>query len=440
MEDRVCPTLSVVQSGSTLLISGVPVNTGATLGLVVTETSQGIFRVMDGTTFKGSFPASNITMNFISRNSTPVTLNLGGFTLPGNLLVNAGLGIVNNPGTHGMGIGNGTIGGNITYLGGSGNEDLYLGLDYQGHNTLGGNLAIGGNVLFSPTKAGNNVPTNLLNVLITTATAVAGTNVTIGGSVTAVNVGLIELGGGSSVGGNVTVSSSSLTTPEFAFFDGVIGKSLTVSGTVNGVQLLIGSNAPTAQVKGSVLVNTGVGASTVDLAAGAVINGSATINSGPEADTYTIDGNINGSLAVSTGAGADSYEESGNVDGSVKLVEGNGSNLATTFSGAIAGNLTIIQGNGNNAAGGGVTVTGSVAGMLSYTGGNGTDALSITPAAAAFYNISVCFGTNTAANAYTLTFNANDTLTGTIKGKGGNNTFNQNGANLLPTLLFINFP
>ena len=141
LEDRFCPTLSVVQSGSTLLISGTPVNPGGTLGLVVTETSQGTFKVMDGTTFKGSFPASNITMNFASRNNTEVTINLDGNVLPGNLLINAGTGILKQPGTTGVGIENGTIGGNLTYLGGSGYEVLYLGLDPAGKNTAGGTNA-----------------------------------------------------------------------------------------------------------------------------------------------------------------------------------------------------------------------------------------------------------------------------------------------------------
>ena len=180
---------------------------------------------------------------------------------------------------------------------------------------------------------------------------------------------------------------------------------------------------------------SGSGPLAFDMAAGSVLLGDAILTSGTGNDTYSIAGSILGSLTVNTGDGVNTFAFSGNVGVSVNLTEGNGPNGATTFSGSVGYNLTIIQGNGANAVGG-VTVSGSVGGLLSYTGGNGTDALSIIPGSAAYYNINVSFGTNTAANAYSLTFNANDMLSGSIQSKSGDYTFNEDSAYLMPSLGF----
>ena len=273
------------------------------------------------------------------------------------------------------------------------------------------------------------------------------TSCTIGGNLTVSNTLEVTLSGTTSVGGYVSMSSGSVTTQEFLFEDGKVGKSLTATAGAGGLALEIGTGTGAAvNIAGSVTAKTGVGQSTsafpyndFTFASGSTIGGDVSLTSAGGADSFSIGASLNGSLAVNAGDGANTFALTGNVGGSVSLIEGNGADGATTFSGSVSGNLTITQGNGANATGG-VTVTGSVAGLLKYTGGNGTDALSITPAAAAFYDIAVCFGTNTAASAYTLTLNANDTISGSIKGKGGNNTFTQGSAILLPTLVFINFP
>ena len=246
LEDRVCPVLSVGRSGTLLVISGAPVDAGGA-GVVVTETSQGIFRVKDGTALKGSFPASSIYMNFSTRANVPVTLNLGGFVLAGSVSINAGVGLQKSPGTMGVGIENGIIDGNVTYVGGSGNENLYLGLDFQGHNPMDGankNLVIKGNVLFTP-RVGNKPLINEANELLTSYPDTSGgqTSCAIGGNVTTTNTEVVTFSNTSSVGGYVSVSSGSLTTQEFLDIDGTVGKYVVANGGVGGLDLEIGETA-----------------------------------------------------------------------------------------------------------------------------------------------------------------------------------------------------
>ena len=72
-------------------------------------------------------------------------------------------------------------------------------------------------------------------------------------------------------------------------------------------------------------------------------------------------------------------------------------------------------------------------GPFTWASGNGSDALTLGPG---FYNVNFLFGTGTNH----LTLDPGTVLTGIVRGQGGANTFDQNGATLLPPLSFIDFP
>ncbi|MFO0842932.1 MAG: hypothetical protein U0797_11130 [Gemmataceae bacterium] len=164
---------------------------------------------------------------------------------------------------------------------------------------------------------------------------------------------------------------------------------------------------------------------------------------------------VNGSLFYTGGTGPDSIVVGTNsaVGGNASFDLGNGNNslmdgAGSTYSGdvtifggndvtkiglngTIDGGLTLFAGNGTNT----VNVTRVPSGLFRFRGGNGADTLTLR--GAGVYNMDASFGTGTNK---LDTDQADLILSGTVMGSGGDNTFDQGAATLLPPLFFIDFP
>lgn len=119
LEDRWCPSVNFSSNNGTLLITGSSSNPGGSIA--ITETAANTIAVTDGgnpvTTQTG---IKNVTVKLTSADDN-VAVNLGGFTLQGNLNINLG------SGTNVLSLGNGTIGGELKVAAGSGTDHVTLG-------------------------------------------------------------------------------------------------------------------------------------------------------------------------------------------------------------------------------------------------------------------------------------------------------------------------
>lgn len=140
LEDRFCPSLTVQSVGANLLLSGSP-----TSSLQITGAGGLSYHLMDGSKNLGTYSFSNLTMN-LTLYPAPITINLMGQTLTGNVVMSVGTGNVSGSmGVPSITVEDGRVGGSITMTGGRGNEFLDLGQS-TGTNplTVGGNLTVVG--------------------------------------------------------------------------------------------------------------------------------------------------------------------------------------------------------------------------------------------------------------------------------------------------------
>jgi hypothetical protein len=255
LEARDCPSLSVQLLGSSLLITGTP---AGTTGLTIQGTG-GKYSVTDGATVKGTFGATNISMNLDHYNE-PITINLGGQTLGGNVLMSLGTGNLSPTlGANSVTIDNGTVGGSITVVNGSRNETLQL-----GHSTGTLSLHVGGNVTVSSSIGSAQGQFFLYD------TSSIGGQLLLNG-VPNVEISELNPGTGATVGGAVTVSDARTGSPLSLAVDGLsVLKSLTVYGSPlsgpagkgDSVVFSSGVAGKEPTVQGNTLLNLGEGVNT----------------------------------------------------------------------------------------------------------------------------------------------------------------------------------
>src|SRR5579862_2028874 len=98
LEARDCPSLTEVLSGSTLFIYGLPTlnsTYAGTGGLKILGKANNSFQVTDAGVNQGHFIAQNISVRLVNHIGTSITVDLGGFTMSGNLTFNMGTGAQN---------------------------------------------------------------------------------------------------------------------------------------------------------------------------------------------------------------------------------------------------------------------------------------------------------------------------------------------------------
>jgi len=383
LEDRHCPSLLISVAGSNLVISGTP-----TAALTITGAGGTTCTIMDGSHSYGTYAISNLTLN-LQQYTAPITIDLKGQTLGGNVLLSVGQGNVSGA-SEPILIEAGTVGGSVTLAGGTGNENLRLGAPVGAANTL----HVGGSVHFVGHNgfAGNNNELDLN----------AGSSV--GGSLSTTLVSTVEIGeasSGSQVGRGLSVNDYGALFPLTLEINGtstvsggasVTGTSISSGGT--GDRFIVGH---AATIIGNTTANLGDGINVWEL--GGTFDGSVNLGGGGGVEpgggtalnTIELDdgnpldtGTFNGNLSATTGIGSTVllFESGTTVNGNLNLNFGNGNNdlgggpFGGVFQGSVFGNITINLGNGNNTASIG---NAPIGGRFNWTSGNGNDSLTLDP-------------------------------------------------------------
>jgi hypothetical protein len=444
LEARDCPAFNISYTSSLLLIRGHPtlpfVNPGDGLQLNLVGGLVRVTEVGGATTITyGSYrPPQTIQVSLDYNTDHDLTVNMNGGRLPSNLLLNLGKGNTDVLSPHFDNIINGTLGGNLTILGGVGGEFINLG-DFLGTQPVviqGDTQAVLGN---QPTPIGG----DFLNVnpgsqLFGRLTGNGVDNITIG--LPGVGPGVVH----KDVSLNVAVSKN-------------VGKLFILDGEVDGNVSFQGSpviepffsdsvvigDAPTstAVVLGSVTAALGNGTGVFEIEAGSSVNGSVFLTGALGDDDVALDGAVLGSVQMNLRSGNNTVEfgPSGLVLGDLSISADNGNNDLTNFNGTVDGNLTFHLGNGDDS----LTIANAPGGRLSWTSGNGNDSVTLAPPTAnQVWNVNIQFGTGDD----TLTLagaGMGELLTGRVDGGGRiiANVFNQ-GANwtLVSPFTLSNFP
>jgi hypothetical protein len=359
LEDRFCPALTIHSHGPDLLITGTP--TMSLAGVTITGVGGTNFDIKDGIQDLGTYSITrNLTLN-LNHYTSPITLDLHGQALGGNVLFQVGAGntfgsaqpisiISSKPG--------GIIDGSIDLLGGSGDDTLDIG------STDGTQpVSINGSVVFS------------------------GRNTLIGNSDT------LAISDGSSVGGNVAVASvANIEIGDPSGAGAFIGHTLAVNDSNCRYDMTLGINKG-SEIGGDVRV-TGTNRFVASgdrfiVQSGATIVGNTSVNLGNNTNLWELGGTFDGSVRLIGGSGItppggmalntieldDGSGSPGTFNKSVTASTGNGS-TAFIFNTAdkIVGNLDLSFGSGVNDLGGGSlggVFDGTVSGDLSIHLGNG---------------------------------------------------------------------
>ncbi len=428
LEMRWVPSLTVQSFNGTLYVSGLPVGASPP-GVVITETAPNSVQVMDGSHNLGTYAhISNVNLNLTNHQNKSVNINLNGNTLSGNLFINEGTGDTTGNAANGTGIFGGRIGGSLTVVGGSGDEEVIPGFEVISTVPFAVpmGLSVGGDIVFNAHPGQAPSVTNVLDTGILLGAAAP--TVTVGGSIRTTFVDLVGIGQNTTVGKGLTYTAAR------GAGDGFLG----IAGTIRGsVQATFGNGAagntldlmPTGSIVGSLQASMGAGSDTVMLEAGSTIGTSANISSGTGNDFFDIAGQILGSASFNAGDGSDSItlETSASVLGNLTLTGGSG-NDSVTMSAAVLGNLIMQLGNGNDT----VLVNPTVAptGLFTLNAGNGNSSVSLAPGSATAFHIAFNFGTGTD----TLNLaGTTSTISGSLLSQNpGGNVFNQGTWTIVP--------
>jgi hypothetical protein len=428
LEQRDCPSLTVTLYNGSLNISGAPAG-----ALMVTETTPGKLTVTDNAHSLGTYSVGGDLRLNLTRHPSTVTVDLGGNTFTGSVLISLG-----NGGTTtlppAVTVQRGTVGGNVSFFGGNGTETENIGgpalapipLNVRGYvqavgKVSGGGVAGPGDTLF------------------------VGPGSTVGGDVSTVQIDNVAVGQPNlaltTVGGNVSVNDSGSGAALIVNIFGNVGKSVSVTGTSfeDAFVLQQASAGVGGNITGGLNVNLGPGGTAGDsflLDTGTTVGGNVTLTTAGAPNVappggFTINGTVNGSLTANLGAGNDSltFSTTGSVLGNLNITGGNG-NDTVTAAGAVAGNLSFTFGSGNDS----VTIGNAPGGVLNWSSGNGNDSVTFGNATnvPGAWNVHMRFGTGND----TLTLAGNGTvaspnaLTGFIDmgGPPGGNSFDPTGS------------
>ncbi|HZY85828.1 MAG TPA: hypothetical protein VFE78_13420 [Gemmataceae bacterium] len=434
LEQRDCPSLAITLSNGSLYISGFP--TGA---VSVTETAANRLTVTDNGHSLGTYAVTgNLQMSLTNHPST-ITVDLGGNTFTGNILLSLGNGGTNNPNivsTPPVTVQHGTVGGNVTFLGGNGTENENVGgpigapvpVTVRGYVQAVGKVSGGGDA-----GPGD--------------TLIVNSGSTVNGDVTTTqidNVAVGQLGAAlTTVGGNVNVNDSGSGAALIVNVFGNVGKSVSVGGTnFDDIFVLMPASAGVGgNITGNLTVSLGNSVGVLDpgdiflLDVGTTVGGSANLSTGSASGAgsqFTVSGAIFGSLTANLGSGNSTlaFNAGATVLGNMSVTGGNG-NSTVTADGSVSGFLSFNLGNGNDT----VTVGNAPGGQLRWTSGNGNDSVTFGDASntpGGTWNVSMRFGTGNdtltlAGNGTVATPNA---LTGFIDmgGPPGGNSFDPTGS------------
>jgi hypothetical protein len=428
LEQRDCPSLTVTLINGSLTVSGVP--TGP---LSVTENAARQLTVTDNGHFLGNYSVGGDLRLNLTRHPSTVTVDLGGNTFSGNILISLGNGGT-TPLPPAVTVQRGTVGGNVTFLGGNGTETENIG----GPSLAPIPLNVRGNVQANGKVSGNGNagPGDTLFV---------GPGSTVGGDVSTTQIDNVAVGQPNlaltTVGGNVSVNDAGSNAALIVNIFGNVGKSVSVTGTAYDDAFVLQQATP--GVGGNITggLNVDLGGSTnlgnsFLLDAGTTVGGDTTLTSGAAAtgtgSTFTIRGAVNASLTANLGEGPNmlTFSAAASVLGNMSVTGGNGNNTVTA-DGAVAGSLSFNLGNGNDT----VTIGNAPGGQLLWTSGNGNDSVTFgdaSNAAGETWNVNMTFGTGND----TLTLAGNGTvgtpefLTGFIDmgGPPGGNSFDPTGS------------
>jgi hypothetical protein len=411
LEARDCPSLTVTLFGGSLLVRGAPAGVFS-----LTEPSPGRLTVSDNGHSLGTYAVTGDLFLSLTSHPHTVTVDFGGNTFPGNVLVSLGNG---GQAIHPVSVQNGTVGGNVTFLGGSGEEAEDIG----GTLSSPGPLAVRGAVQAVGKASGSG--------LIGNSFFVVGTGSSVGGDVSITRIANVGVGLPflplTTVGGNLTINDAGSGTPLLVNLFGDVGKSVSVTGTNPADSFILGPTGPGVggNVLGNMFLDLG-DAGGAGLQAGSTVGGSATLSTHGVAPTvgppggFTVAGTVNGSLTVNLGDAPNSlaYGATASVGGNLS-VTGGGGNDTVAIAGTVGGGLSFQFGNGSDS----VTVSSAPGGPLRWASGNGNTVLTLAPTAAgSSWNVSVRFGSGD--DSFTLA-GAGGFISGLVDGGGGSNVFTQ---------------
>jgi hypothetical protein len=374
LEDRRVPALSVLSTGSTLAITGTP-EAGSFQTLLVQDVGGDNFHVLDGATDLGTFHAArDLRLDLDSvADFAVVEVDLAGDTLPGSVLVNIGSGnpfvqVTNSTG-------NGTVGRDVLFSGGSGTEAFAITAGPGATLQLGGNVQATGIPVTTPIEdqfflaAGVEVHGDVSTTRVT-YTTIEGT---VDGNLSALTIDK-PCGMGFSVSGTV---HGNLTATGGATNPGCFSLAVLLGATVDGdVTLHLTSGfelvESTASVGGNLRISAADSVSTNVFLAGTV-DGSAFLDLGGSADTFStlrfggfggFGGTVHGSMNVSSQSGL------------VNLFIGY--KLFRPRPGVIDGDLNVHLGDGTNNLMIDGALGSKIGGTVDYHGGAGANTVSIT--------------------------------------------------------------
>jgi hypothetical protein len=439
LEDRTCPSVVLKPVGSDLIIRGSP-STSLT-GLTITGVGGTNFDVSDGLKDLGTFSITGDLTLKLHRYNSPITVDLNGQALPGNLVFDLGAGNVFSsarPITVISSTSGGTIGGSVVVKGGSGDETLKIG-------AAGGAdaVSIGGSVVFDGHN-GRAANKNTLDIF-------DGSSITRGVTARLIsNIQIGESGGtGAFIGGNLIVNdagSRSKMTTSINQDSEVAGK-VEVTGTSRfvsqGDQFIVESGAT---VVGKLIANLGRNANVwklggiFDAAVHLKGGGGAQPASGAALNTIELDdgtgspGSFKGSVTADIGAGSTAlvFNPGTVVAGNLKLDFGNGTHdlgggsLGGVFADTVAGNLSIALGKGLTTA----VIDTAPGRELNWNSGAGDTSLTLGSSGAhanSFWKVDIHFGVG--SNTLTLATNAPayQFLKGSVTGRTGTDSLINDG-------------
>jgi hypothetical protein len=399
LEARWCPALTATVNNGILTVTGAAASPSDTI--TVKETVANTFEVDDNGTAVSS-GLSNVNSVRIALTGTAghiLDVDLGTFTLAGNLSVNLG------GGTNTATVTDGTISGRLTVLGGSGTDAVTLGGT--------GTLSVGKDTLIGFGAAGND------SLTLDSGVSLSGNLITEDAN-------------------NLTLAKGSSVAKTLPILGGSAGNTIDVEGTV-GQDLAVLNPFFGGNQQSSTALTLGAAASVgQDLV---FIN--SPFGNGLGSQLTTKAGSKVGHDLVYLGSGqGDVVDLAGSIGNNAVLALWGGNNKATLESGAsVAGHAAFLFGNGNNSltVDGTVGTSGNTDTALLVLGGRGNDTVTLHGSATVNGNAQVLLS----SGVNTLDLRDGATITGTLTARGGGNagsTFRGSSTKTHPTLNVTGFP
>jgi hypothetical protein len=332
LESRYCPALTASVSHGLLTVSGAAASPSDTI--TVKETAAGTFEVDDNGTAvsSGLTNVSGVRIALTGNADHVLEVDLGAFTLAGNLSVNLG------GGTNALTVSDGSITGRLSVVGGSGTDTIDLGGT--------GTLSVGKDTLVAL-----GAPADV--------SLTVHSGVTLSGNLVTEDVNDVTLAQGSSVARDLLVfGGSSGSTIDM---EGSVGRDLAVlepffaANEQSPTTLTLGSSASVGDDLVFLNARSNSFGSQLTTQAGSTIGHSLYYLGTGQGDVVDLAGSIgkNAFLALRGGDNQVTLESGGSIAGSAAFLFGNGDNTLTLdgtigTSGTTATTLFVAAGRGNN--------------------------------------------------------------------------------------------